>query len=96
MASEISGLAPLHGYLKSGNLVVRMCFPYIVMANKQPAFIEREITQTPRPMEEPKAAAAAAGASSGLTEQKIATQELNQTHEQHLQRTEQRQQHFFE
>src|SRR6202171_4707705 len=61
MASEISGLAPLHGYLKSGNLVVRMSFPYIVLANKQPAFIEREIIQKPRPKEVPKAAADASG-----------------------------------
>ncbi len=96
MASEISGLEPLHGYLKSGNLVVRISFPYTVIANKQPAFIEREIKQTPRPKEEPKAVAAAAGASSDLAEQKIAPQEVNQTGEQNLKRTEQRQQYFFE
>ena len=29
MASEIGGLDPLHGYLKHGNLVVRMRFPYL-------------------------------------------------------------------
>jgi len=34
MASEISGLTPLQGYLKSGNLVVRMGFPYVTLANK--------------------------------------------------------------
>jgi hypothetical protein len=96
MASEISGLAPLHGYLKSGNLVVRMSFPYTVLANKQPAFIEREIIRTPRPKEESKTISAAAAASSDLAEQKIAPQEVKQTHEQHLKRTEQRQQHFFE
>ena len=65
MASEVSGLAPLHGYLKSGNLVVRMSFPYTVLANHQPAFIQREITQTIPPREESKAAAA--GASDGLS-----------------------------
>lgn len=96
MASEISGLAPLHGYFKSGNLVVRMSFPYIVLANKQPAFVEREIKQTPRPKDEPRAAAAAAGASSSLPEQTIAPQDVKQVQEQRLKRTEQRQQHFFE
>ncbi len=29
MASEIGGLEPLHGYLKHGNLVVRMRMPYL-------------------------------------------------------------------
>ena len=29
MASEVAGLDPLHGYLKHGNLVVRMRFPYL-------------------------------------------------------------------
>jgi hypothetical protein len=29
MASEVGGLDPLHGYLKHGNLVVRMRFPYL-------------------------------------------------------------------
>ena len=32
MDSEISGLANLHGYLKSGNLVVRMSFPFVELA----------------------------------------------------------------
>jgi type IV secretory pathway TraG/TraD family ATPase VirD4 len=41
MASEISGLDPLHGYLKYGNLVVRMRFPYLELANGQQRFIER-------------------------------------------------------
>jgi hypothetical protein len=41
MASEISGLDPLHGYLKHGNLVVQMRFPYLELANSQERFIER-------------------------------------------------------
>ncbi len=41
MASEIGGLDPLHGYLKYGNLVVRMRFPYMELANGQERFIER-------------------------------------------------------
>ena len=34
MDSEISGLENLHGYLKSGNLVVRMSFPFIELPSK--------------------------------------------------------------
>ena len=49
MASEISGLDPLHGYLKYGNLVVRMRFPYIELANVQERFVERRVTEMPAP-----------------------------------------------
>jgi hypothetical protein len=42
MASEISGLDPLHGYLKYGNLVVRMRFPYLELANGHEPFMERQ------------------------------------------------------
>jgi type IV secretory pathway TraG/TraD family ATPase VirD4 len=41
MASEISGLAALHGYLKLGNLVVRLCFPFVDLPRTQEAFVER-------------------------------------------------------
>ncbi len=41
MASEISGLADLCGYLKKGNLVVRMNFPFIELPSKHPKYIER-------------------------------------------------------
>jgi type IV secretory pathway TraG/TraD family ATPase VirD4 len=41
MASEITGLEPLNGFLKNGNLVVRMSFPYIELPEKEPKFIER-------------------------------------------------------
>jgi len=41
MPSEISGLDPLHGYLKYGNLVVRVHFPYIELPNRQERFVER-------------------------------------------------------
>ena len=44
MASEVSGLDPLHGYLKHGNLVVRMRFPYLELANKAEKFVERKMT----------------------------------------------------
>src|SRR5205085_2022212 len=41
MASEISGLGSLRGFLKLGNLVVRMNFPFINLPTKAPALIER-------------------------------------------------------
>ena len=42
MASEIQGLPDLHGYLKSGNFVVRLRFPYIELPQKRPGFVARE------------------------------------------------------
>jgi hypothetical protein len=47
MASEISGLDALHGFLKYGNLVVRMRFPYLELPNRQPAFIEQWAPKLP-------------------------------------------------
>ena len=44
MASEVGGLDPLHGYLKHGNLVVRMRFPYLELANNAEKFVERKMT----------------------------------------------------
>ena len=44
MPSEIAGLPDLHGYLKSGNLVVPFSFPYIELPQKQPSFLARENT----------------------------------------------------
>jgi hypothetical protein len=41
MPSEISGLDPLHGYLKHGNLVVRVHFPYIELPNREERLVER-------------------------------------------------------
>jgi hypothetical protein len=97
MASEITGLRDLHGYLKNGNEVVRMSFPYIELPDRQPKFIQRAMKTELK--EELKAVAAAAGASgassTGAGEQKIAPQEVKQGREQQLKRTEQRQ-HFFE
>ena len=44
MASEVGGLDPLHGYLKHGNLVVQMRFPYMELVNHTEKFIERKMT----------------------------------------------------
>jgi hypothetical protein len=44
MASEIGGLEPLHGYLKHGNLVVRMRMPYLTLDEPAEKFIERKLT----------------------------------------------------
>jgi uncharacterized protein (DUF1697 family) len=44
MASEVGGLDPLHGYLKHGNLVLRMRFPYLELKANAEKFIERKMT----------------------------------------------------
>jgi type IV secretory pathway TraG/TraD family ATPase VirD4 len=49
MASEIQGLPDLHGYLKSGNLVVPFSFPYIELPNRHEALLARKL-----PMQRPK------------------------------------------
>jgi type IV secretory pathway TraG/TraD family ATPase VirD4 len=41
MASEISGLAALRGFLKMGNLVVRLTFPFVHLPQAHPAYVER-------------------------------------------------------
>jgi hypothetical protein len=41
MASEITGLEPLHGYLKLGNLVVRLSGSFVDLPDREPAFVER-------------------------------------------------------
>jgi type IV secretory pathway TraG/TraD family ATPase VirD4 len=51
MASEIQGLPDLHGYLKSGNQVVRLSFPYIELPKRQQALIVRKLA-TRQPKEE--------------------------------------------
>jgi type IV secretory pathway TraG/TraD family ATPase VirD4 len=47
MASEISGLTALHGYVKVGNLVTRLRTPYVDLLQRQPAFVERPMRVTP-------------------------------------------------
>jgi type IV secretion system coupling TraD/TrwB family protein len=48
MASEISGLPSLRGYLKLENLVVRLHSPFIDVPARQRAFVERPTSQTER------------------------------------------------
>jgi hypothetical protein len=49
MASEVSGLAALCGFLKLGNLVVRLEFPFVELPAKAVAFVERS-RDTPSPI----------------------------------------------
>lgn len=98
MASEISGLEKLHGYLKCGNLVVRLSLPYIELESREPQYIERPA----RPPEEPpKVAMAAAGAGGpsrdGGSGRKLVPNEQQQGVEQKIQREPVHQQRdFFE
>jgi hypothetical protein len=49
MPSEIRGLAVLRGFMKVGNLVVRMTFPFIHLPKKAPGLVERVQLPRPRP-----------------------------------------------
>lgn len=59
--SEISGLEPLHAYLKHGNYVARFSFPPLEIPATKPRFIERlesdYIVRPPRQQQTPPAAA---------------------------------------
>lgn len=93
MASEITGLADLHGYLKKGNLVVRINFPFIELPAKQPKYIERQI-QRPS-LTPPKTAVTVR--TTETNEQKLTPQEINKTYDHHFGRTVSAQQErFFE
>jgi hypothetical protein len=91
MPSEITGLEPLNGFLKSGNLVVRMSFPYVELPEEQPKFIERTTPAVPvtalRTFPQEK--------NDDTHGQKISPQEVKQTRQKQLNRAEQ-QQRFFE
>src|SRR5665213_830163 len=45
MASEISGLEPLRGFIKQENRVVQMRFALAKKRSKQPEFIERKLPE---------------------------------------------------
>jgi hypothetical protein len=93
MDSEITGLANLRGYLKAGNLVVRMSFPVTDLPKKHPMYIERPAEIKP---EEPPKAIAAAGGADGALDMKITQHEIKQDREQTLARTRTRQERFFQ
>jgi len=98
MASEISGLEKLHGYLKCGNLVVRLSLPYIELEAREPQYVERPALP---PSEPPKVAAAAAGVGkplgNGTSGQRLVPNEQQQSAEQRIQREPVlRQRDFFE
>ncbi len=59
LPSQIMGLEDRRGYVKLGNAVVQLSFPYVKVPKTQPAIIER-LTEA-LPSEQPKAAGAAAG-----------------------------------
>ena len=90
--SEITGLQPLHGYLKHRNLVVGMSFSIVELPDSYASFIQRPM-EMPR-KEERKAAAAAAGTNINL-EQKLASQDGKQSREQELRRNRTEPGHFF-
>ncbi len=58
LPSQIMGLEDRRGYVKSGNAVVQLSFPYVKVPKTQPAIIERPTEALP-----PKAAAAGAAGS---------------------------------
>ena len=93
MASEITGLPEQCGYLKSGNLVVRLSFPYIDLPETQPGLVERAIEW--KPMNEPSPPATEP-ADKGGTAQKHVAQEQKQTQEQVKQLPSHGYSHFFE
>jgi hypothetical protein len=50
MASEISGLKPLHGFIKQENRVVPVHFQFTKKHGREPEFIERKLHElAPRP-----------------------------------------------
>jgi Type IV secretion-system coupling protein DNA-binding domain len=53
MASEITGLERLHGFMKVGNLVVRLHFPFIKLPEIQPPFVERPVSRRAVPAAPP-------------------------------------------
>src|SRR6266571_2671384 len=60
LPSQIMGLEDRRGYVKFGNAVVQLSFPYVKVPKTQPAIIER-LTEA-LPSQPPRAAAAVAGA----------------------------------
>jgi len=93
IASEISGLPSLRGYLKNENLVVRMSFPFMELPSKHPKYIERPVKTMTK--ETPQTTAATVG-ESGIPEQKLTPHEVKQDREHQLTRSGPGHEHFFE
>ena len=91
MDSEISGLPDLHGYLKCGNYVVRVCFPIISLHQRHVGFIQRPMRIEPEEM--PLKAAATVGTNGSLG-RRLEPQEITHSQERRLQHAGQR--HFFQ
>src|SRR3989475_12036651 len=77
MASEISGLGALRGYLKLGNLVTRLHVPFINLRGRHPAFIERRSLTLPTI----RLSESAAAESSDTPAQRLAPRPIEQTRE---------------
>ena len=71
MASEIQGLPDLRAYLKSGNLVVPLSFPYIDLPKRHEALIERKL-----PAQQPKEAGAQTVTASGTGDVRVLARSL--------------------
>ena len=80
MASEIMGLPDRSGFMKSGNLVVQLSFPYLKLPKIQPDFVERSIDWQPS-LELPVPQDERTGSSGGPA-QKLTPQEHKQAPEQ--------------
>jgi type IV secretory pathway TraG/TraD family ATPase VirD4 len=70
MSSQITGLESLHGYLKLGNLVVELSFPYFDLPKTQEAFKPRPRRELPA-----RVPAAVPPAASDANEQKLTPRE---------------------
>jgi type IV secretory pathway TraG/TraD family ATPase VirD4 len=96
MASEITGLKKLRGYLKSGNLVVRLRTHPPQLPEIAPGFIERVIAEAPEPLAETRPSAAPGNGTAGTVEQKQKPQHA-QSQQQNVKRAATRgQRPFFE
>jgi len=74
MASEISGLEPLHGFLKQENRVVPVHFQFAKKHGRQPEFIERKLPQIaarPSPTTPPMATRAEQSKSSAAVQTQL-------------------------
>jgi hypothetical protein len=68
MKEEIQGLPDLHGYLKSGNRVVRLSFPYIELPKRHEALIERKLKSEQLKEEQARTATASGNGKSQASE----------------------------